>query len=188
MKKVSLLSISLLIAGNACAMDAEEPAEQPHSPRTSFLRTQLKDGFSIGHPIISAALQKEQVDRLSESFSNLKSNKIDTEAFKAAADEVGENMLVHNQEKQLSEYLKDAQNNKRWLLEKIQSKVEAGIVAEEEKMKQAKEELLKVYSSNFGRNAFVPEAYDTIKHNIAFHHECREKLQQQLAQLKAWNT
>ncbi|HSW71199.1 MAG TPA: hypothetical protein VLH77_04395 [Gammaproteobacteria bacterium] len=181
MKKLSLLSISLLMAGNTCAMDAEEPG----TPRTRFLRAQLKNSMSLGYPVISAALRLEQVHRLSEACSKLSSNEINAETFKAVADDVGANMLVQNQEKQLSEYLKDAQR-KRTLIHSIQSKAEVEIVAEEAKMTQAAESLKTMCAKHFGQQAYVPEEYHTIKHNLAFYYASRETLRQDVLQLKTW--
>jgi hypothetical protein len=181
MKIVSVLSISLLIAGNACAMDAEAPG----TPRTRFLRAQVKNSMSLGYSVISAALREEQVARLSEACSKLSSDEISAKTFKAVADDVGENMLVQNQEKQLSEYLKDAQK-KLTLLRSIQSKAEAEIVAEDAKMQQAAESLKAMCAKHFGKQGYVPEEFHTIKRNIAFFHAYRETLQQDVLQLKTW--
>jgi hypothetical protein len=110
MKKLSFLSISILMVGNAYAMDAEEPAQEPGTPRTRFLREKLSEHdlkSSAGYAIITQKLLARPLEQLGVCHYNLRSGVIDYAEYQSQVAKIKSTMPPHSQVEPLTEYLRN---------------------------------------------------------------------------------
>ncbi|HSW71200.1 MAG TPA: hypothetical protein VLH77_04400 [Gammaproteobacteria bacterium] len=186
MKKLSLLSISLLMAGNACAMDAEESAEQPHSPRTSFLLGKLNDTLSPGYAIVTQKLLAEQLAILAECAHNLLSGFMNLDEFRSRVASIKSTMPPHSQVELLTTLLKHDTTKRSLLFEVIGAEEEAlqdNLSAAEFAFTQARGALAQACSDAY-HTGVVPEAFDTQMNTVAEQGALIRQLNERIAQLE----
>jgi len=186
MKKLSLLSISLLMAGNACAMDAEESAEQPGSPRTSFLLGKLKDTLSPGYGIVTQKLLAEQHAKLTEYSHDLLTGAIDSDEFRSRVASIKSTMPSHSQVEPLTTLLKNDFTKRSLLFEVIRAEEEAlqdNLSAAEFAFTQAKGALAQACSDAY-HTGVVPEAFDAQMNTVAEQGALIRQVKARIAQLE----
>jgi hypothetical protein len=174
MKKLSLLSISLLMTGNAYAMDVEvptlEPAQEPTTPRTRFLRKKLSDlKSSAGYAIITQKLLARQTEQLGVCHYNLRSGVIDYAEYQSQVAKIKSTMPPHSQVEPLTEYLRNDGLKRALLLTVIdaeEKQLRDNLATAEAAFMQSQQALNMACSDSY-TNRTAPQEFDSLTKAIA---------------------